>query len=293
MFDYRLKVFYTVARRLSFTKAANELNISQPAVTKHIKELENQLHTKLFERNGATIRLTASGGILFSYADKMRVLRRDLEFDLSKLNGREKGHLKIGASTTIAQYVLPEILAKFHASHPEIRIELMTGNTDRITKLLKNGEVDLGIVEGESRSSLFDYTDFKRDEIVLVAKANHPKLTKSFYFKELYGVDLIMREPGSGTREFIESELKSLGVHFQNLSVVMQLDSSESIKNYLVHSEAMAFLSINTVSQELKNNVLAVIEMEGFSLERDFHLINLKGEQAALVHLFIKFALHN
>ncbi len=293
MFDYRLKVFHTVARRLSFTKAADELNVSQPAVTKHIKELENQLHTKLFHRNGTTIQLTGSGERLVKYAEKMRILQRDLEFDLFKMNGQEKGQLKLGASTTIAQYVLPEILAKFHASHPDIRIELMTGNTEKITKLLKNGQIDLGIIEGESRSSLFDYSNFGRDEIVLVAKTTHAQLCKQFGLKDLYKVDFVLREPGSGTQEFIESELKNSGVRLQDISVVMQLDSSESIKNYLLHSDAMAFLSINSVRNELKNNQLTVVEMEGFSLERDFQLITLKGEQAELVQLFKKFALYN
>lgn len=293
MFDYRLKVFYTVANRLSFTKAANELSISQPAVTKHIKEIENQLNTKLFDRKGTTIQLTESGKILFVYAEKSRQLYRDLEFAISQLNKAEKGKLKIGASTTIAQYILPEILAKFNSYYKDINIELVTHNSEDISTLLKNGQIDLGIVEGESKSSYFDYEKFKRDEIVLVCKSNHPLVNKNFKIKDLYDIDLIVREQGSGTQEFIQNQLKKSGLEVQKLNIIMQLGSSESIKNYLLHSEALAFLSINTILPELKNNQLSVIDIKNFSIERDFNFITLKGEQSELIHLFMKFVNYN
>lgn len=293
MFDYRLKVFYTVANRLSFTKAANELNISQPAVTKHIKEIENQLNTKLFDRKGTTIQLTESGKILFVYAEKSRQLYRDLEFSISQLNKQEKGKLKIGASTTIAQYILPEILAKFNSYYKDINIELVTHNSEDIAVLLKNGKIDLGIVEGESKSSYFDYQKFKQDEIVLVGKANHPLVNKNFKITDLYDIDLIVREQGSGTQEFIQNQLKKSGVNLQKLNIIMQLGSSESIKNYLLHSDAMAFLSVSTILPELKNNQLSIIDINKFSIERDFNFITLKGEQSELIDLFMKFISYN
>ena len=293
MFDYRLKVFYTVANRLSFTKAASELNISQPAVTKHIKEIENQLNTKLFDRKGTTIQLTESGKILFVYAEKSRQLYRDLEFAIAQLNKQEKGKLKIGASTTIAQYILPEILAKFNSYYKEINIELITHNSEDIATLLKSGKIDLGIVEGESKSSYFNYQKFKKDEIVLVCKTDHPLVNKNFKTKDLYDVDLIVREQGSGTQEFIQNQLKKSGIEVQKLNIIMQLGSSESIKNYLLHSEAMAFLSISTILPELKNNQLSVIDIKNFSIERDFNFITLKGEQSDLIDLFRKFISYN
>ena len=293
MFDYRLKVFYTVANRLSFTKAANELNISQPAVTKHIKEIENQLNTKLFDRKGTTIQITESGKILFIYAEKSRQLYRDLEFAIAQLNKQEKGKLKIGASTTIAQYILPEILAKFNSYYKDINIEVVTHNSEDIANLLKSGKIDFGIVEGESKSSYFDYQKFKKDEIVLACKTDHPLVNKNFKTKDLYDVDLIVREQGSGTQEFIQNQLKKSGVDLQKLNIIMQLGSSESIKNYLLHSEAMAFLSISTILTELKNNQLSVIDIKNFSIERDFNFITLKGEQSDLIDLFRKFISYN
>ncbi len=293
MFDYRLKVFYTVALRLSFTKAAAELNISQPAVTKHIKEIENQLNTKLFNRNGTTIQLTESGTALFAYAEKIRNLSRDLEFSISQLNNKKTGKLKIGASTTIAQYILPEILAKFKVRYPEISLELVTHNTEDISALLKKGRIDFGLVEGDSQSSLFEYTVFKADEIVLVCKADHSLADKTLKLSDLPNIGLVVREQGSGTQEFIQNQLKKSGVEPQSLKIEMQLGSSESLKNYLLHSDCMAFLSLNTILQELKNKQLSVVKIKNFSIKRNFHFITLKGEQSEMIHLFQKFVSYN
>jgi DNA-binding transcriptional LysR family regulator len=292
MFDYRLKVFHTVASRSSFTKASEELNISQPAVTKHIKEIENQLNTKLFDRKGTTIQLTQSGRILFEYAEKIRNIYRDLEFDINQINQQHKGKLIIGASTTVAQYILPEILAKFNSYYKDIKIELITQNTEIISELLKEGKIDFGIIEGESQSNYFDYQIFKADEIVLVAKANHSLANKTLNLKDLYDLELIFREQGSGSLEFIQNRLKEKGIAIDDLNVVMQLGSSESIKNYLLYSDSLAFLSISTVLNELKNNQLTIIDIKNFSIERNFHCILPKGEQSELISLFLKFIRH-
>lgn len=289
MFDYRLKVFHTVASRSSFTKASEELNISQPAVTKHIKEIENQLNTKLFDRKGTSIQLTQSGKILFDYAEKIRNIYRDLEFEINQINQKHKGKLIIGASTTVAQYILPEILAKFNSYYKDIKIELITHNTEIISELLKEGKIDLGIIEGESQSSYFEYKTFKPDEIVLVAKANHPLANKTLNIKDLYNLELIFREQGSGSLEFIQNRLKEKGIYIDKLNIAMQLGSSEGIKNYLLHSESLAFLSISTILDELKSNQLSIIDIKNFSIERNFHFILPKGEQSELIKLFMKF----
>jgi len=289
MFDYRLKVFHTVASRSGFTKASEELNISQPAVTKHIKEIENQLNTKLFDRKGTSIQLTQSGKILFEYAEKIRNIYRDLEFEINQINQQHKGKLIIGASTTVAQYILPEILAKFNSYYKDIKIELITHNTEIISELLKEGKIDLGIIEGESQSNYFDYQIFKADEIVLVAKANHSLVNKILNLKDLYHLELIFREQGSGSLEFIQNRLKEKGISTEALNIVMQLGSSESIKNYLLYSDALAFLSISTVLNELKNNQLSIIDIKNFSIERNFHFILPKGDQSELIRLFLKF----
>ncbi|WP_228375191.1 LysR substrate-binding domain-containing protein [Chryseobacterium sp. UNC8MFCol] len=227
---------------------------------------------------------------MHEYAEKIRNIYRDLEFQISQVNQQHKGKLIIGASTTVAQYILPEILAKFNTYYKDIKIELLTGNTEAISALLKEEKIDLGIIEGESQSAYFDYKTFKADEIVLAAKASHPLAHKTLQTKDLYDIDMIFREQGSGTLEFIQNRLREKGINISELKTVIQLGSSESIKNYLLYSDCMAFLSISTILTELKNNILTVVDIKNFSIERNFHFILPKGDQSELIALFLKFA---
>lgn len=288
MFDFRLKVFSTVAKRLSFTKASQELYISQPAVSKHIQELEQQLSTKLFTRNGTSIELTASGKILLEKSNQIFEIYRETEFEINKLNNKLKGNLKIGASTSIAQYILPEILVKFHSYYEDIHIDLTSQNTDRISELLKKNKIDIGIIEGPFQSAQFDYIPFMLDEIVLVARSGHPFCNKTLSLKELTEIDFISREKGSGTQDFIDSELQKKNIQASKLKVIMNLDSTESIKNYLAQSDAMAFLSVSSITNELKYNKLSIVDIKQFEIKRQFQYIILKGEQSELVKLFLK-----
>ena len=167
MFDFRLKVFHTVAKRLNFTKAAEELFITQPAVSKHIHEVESFYKCKLFERNGTKIKLTVAGATLLNYTESIFSIYREIEFDLAALNESVKGAIKLGASTTVAQYVLPKYLALFRQKFPDIHTELTDGNTEHIENLLTENNIDLGIVEGQSKRQHIKYIPFIKDEIVL------------------------------------------------------------------------------------------------------------------------------
>lgn len=293
MFDFRLQVFTAVATRLSFTKAAEKLFISQPAVTKHIKELEHQLQTQLFIRKGTRVALSPSGKILQDYAAQIRNMQRDLEFELGQLNSVGKGRLIIGASTTIAQYILPGILAKFNEYYKEIQVELMVHNSETITQLLANNTIDLGIVEGKLKSSGFRYVPFMEDEIVLVASAKHPLSAKTLSLKDLAGISFVARENGSGTQEFIVSCLKKEGIHYNELQTIIRLGSSEAIKNYLKHSDCMAFLSRSALRQELENGSLHIVPVRQFRINREFHFVLAQGDQSALLRLFLNFFRYN
>lgn len=291
MFDFRLKVFNTVAKRLNFTKAANELNITQPAVSKHIKEIEQQLNTRLFDRNGTKISLTFSGEILLKYTEKIFSIYRELDFEMNQLNQKHKGTLRIGASTTIAQYVLPPLLAEFHKQFKEIDVVLTIRNTESIEELLQHQKIDLGMIEGQSKNKLFHYIPFIKDEIVLAARENHPLSNKNaLKMEELKEIPLLLREHGSGTLENIAYALKPFGVKLSDLHTEMQIGNTESIKSYLIHSDCMAFVSIHSILQELNNKTLTVLDVRNLSIERLFYFIQPQGEQAALSSLFIKFA---
>jgi LysR family transcriptional regulator, transcriptional activator of the cysJI operon len=293
MFDFRLKVFYTVAKRLNFTKAAEELCITQPAVSKHIQEIESYYKIRLFERNGNKIHLTKAGGVLLHYCNQIFGLYGSLEFDINALTETFKGKLRIGASTTIAQYVLPPLLADFHKRYEDIQVSLTISNTEQIEQALKNNSIDFGIVEGQAKNTLFKYTEFIRDEIVPVVAANHTLASlKEISIDQLLSTPLLLREPGSGTLEVIAHALKPHNIKLSDLKCEMQLGSTESIKSYLLHSNCMAFLSIHSILEELKNNKLQIMDVKDLNLDRTFHFIQLHGETEGLPELFIEFARH-
>lgn len=286
--DFRLKVFLTVADRLSFTKAASELFITQPAVSKHIRELEEEYKIKLFERNGSKIAVTKAGHLLLQHTKRLFEIYRDIDFDMSALIHEQRGLLRVGASTTLSQYIIPPVLARFHHKMKEVKITLINGNTEQIEKALLEKEIEVGIVEGQLKNKGIKYTPFLKDELVLVCKANHSLAKKNEITKEdLLKMQFLMREQGSGTLEVIEYGLKTFNISLDQLDVQMQLGSTESIKSYLLSSNCVAFISIHAVSKELKNNQLTILDIKNLSIERNFYIVTLQGKSTALVDLLI------
>ncbi|TDW51504.1 DNA-binding transcriptional LysR family regulator [Flavobacterium sp. 270] len=287
--DFRLKVFYTVANRLNFTKAATELYISQPAVSKHIQELEETYKTKLFERNGSKIALTPAGEILLKHTKSIFEIYREIDFDLSTFIDNRQGLLRLGASTTIAQYIISPVLARFHQKQQDIKVNLLNGNTEQIENALINKEIEIGIVEGQTKNQSIKYIPFLKDELVLVCNSKNPLVQQNeISLEDLKAMKFITRERGSGTLEVIEYALKQVDVKITDLQIEMQLGSTESIKSYLLNSDCFAFMSIHAVGKELQNNELIVLDVEGLSIERHFFIITLLGKSDPLSELFIE-----
>jgi len=287
--DFRLKVFYTVALRLNFTKAATELYISQPAVSKHIQELEETYKTKLFERNGSKIALTPAGEILLKHTKNIFEIYREIDFDMSSFINERQGLLRLGASTTISQYIISPVLARFHQKQQDIKVNLLNGNTEQIENALINKEIEIGIVEGQSKNQSIKYIPFLKDELVLVCSTKNPLVKQNEISLEyLKAMKFITRERGSGTLEVIEYALKQVDVKIADLQIEMQLGSTESIKSYLLNSDCFAFMSIHAVDKELKNNELIVLDVENLSIERYFYIITLLGKSDSLSELFIQ-----
>lgn len=290
VFDFRLKVFHTVASKLSFTKAASELFISQPAVTKHIHELEQNSGTALFKRNGNTIALTPSGEIMLRYAEKIFATYAALETELAQLADVTSGNLRIGASTTIAQNILPKILALFKKAYPGVSYSFTQGNTDSISLQVIAEKLDIALVEGNSHFPQIAYEPFAKDEVVLVTRTNSP-ISKKPEIKpeELPQIPLVLRESGSGTLDVILKALAEVKINAKDLQVETRFQSSGSIKQYLLNSDTAAFLSIQSVLNELKYNELTVIEVEGLDIFRTFQFIHLHGTTSKLTDLFKRF----
>lgn len=294
MFDFRLKVFNTVARRLNFTKAAEELHITQPAVTKHIKELENQFDLALFDRRGNKVQLSPAGEVLLKHTEDIQKIYRQIEFDLNQLNQTFKGVLHIGSSTSITQYILPPLLARFHKMHQEVKVELFSGNSEQIEQALLNKKIEVGVIEGKSKRREINYTPFLKDEIVLVCSSKNTLAKKDEIMPdELKKIPLLLREPGSGTLEVTADALKQKGISLADLQVEMQLGSTEAIKSYLQHSDCMAFVSLHAILKELESGILKIIEIKKLPIHRDFYFITPQGPEGGLPALLIQFLIRN
>lgn len=287
--DFRLKVFYTVAKRLSFTKAATELFITQPAISKHIQELEEQYKIKLFDRHGSKIALTTAGEIVLKHAKNIFDVYREIDFEMSTLINQRSGLLRLGASTTISQYIIPPILARFYQKLQDVEVSLLNGNTEQIEIALLKQEIEIGIVEGQSKNKSIKYTAFLKDELVLVCKSSNPLVRLAEVAQEeLKQMQFLMREQGSGTLEVIEHALKPFEIKISELKIEMQLGSTESIKSYLMNSDCVAFISIHAIEKELKSNELAILDIKNLSIERFFYIITLQGKTDSLSDLFIQ-----
>ncbi|WP_442591580.1 LysR family transcriptional regulator [Pedobacter sp. AW31-3R] len=296
MADFRLEVFYAVAKRLSFTKAAQTLFITQPAVTKHINELEQQYNNKLFERKGNKIELTPAGHLLLKHAESLFSIYRNIDFDMNALAHRDNGILHLGASTTISSYVIAPLLAGFRQKFPAIQLHLINGNTEQIEKALLEKEIELALVEGKSRNQEIRYTEFIGDELVLVCGKMHPLARKNEISPEsLQEHSFVMREQGSGTLEVLGHALKAIDIKIQDLKVEIQLASTESIKSYLMHSNCLAFISIHALHKELQSGSLCIIDVTGLTIARSFYFIQLQGKPDGLSQVFLRQAmlLHN
>ena len=294
IFDFRLKVFYTVAQKLSFSKAANELFVSQPAVTKHISELESQLHTRLFNRNGSSISITPSGEILLRHAEQIFRLYEQLENELAQQSDIASGTFSLGASSTLAHYVLPRILALFKKTYPSTDIHFLHGNSEFIEQQVISQKLDIAIVEGISHHPQISYEPFIKDEIVLVMRTGIKSLPKNEIKPDLLlSIPLVLREQGSGTLDVINKALSKAKIHQKELNVQMHLDSTESIKQYILHSDCAAFLSIHSITKELQQNQFSIIDIKGIEISRTFQFIQLHGQNPKLPDLFKRFCLNH
>ena len=294
MSDFRLKVFQSVAKNLSFTKASQELFVSQPAITKHIQELETCYQTRLFDRQGSKISLTEAGELLLKHSEKILDDYKQLEYEMHLLHDEYIGELKLGASTTIAQYVLPPLLANFITKFPQINLSLINGNSRGVEVALQEHRIDLGLVEGIFRLPNLKYTAFLQDELVAVVHMRSKlAVADEILPEELPNIPLVLRERGSGTLDVFERALLQYNLKLSSLNVLMYLGSTESIKLFLEHTDCMGIVSIRSVHKELVAGTLRVVEIKGMPMQREFNFVQLQGQEGVLSQVFMRFAGHH
>lgn len=276
MADRRLQVFHTVARLLSFTKAADELHMTQPAVTFQVRQLEEQFNTRLFDRTHNRISLTDAGHRVFESAGKIFQLYAEMDNSVRELTGDISGILILGASTTIAEYMLPVLLGDFKEKFPDVVIRLKVANTDGIVSQVENNMIDLGVVEAPVSNKNLVVEKCRMDELVLIVHPNHELAKeKVVSLAEVTKYPFICREEGSGTREVMLESMHAAGIENADLSVSMELGSLEAIKGAVEANMGVSVLSSATIAKELKLGTLVAVKLDP-PLTRPFSFVHQK-----------------
>lgn len=276
MADRRLQVFYTVARVLSFTKAAESLHMTQPAVTFQVKQLEESFNTRLFDRTHNKISLTDAGKLVYDYAEKILDHYDKMNNQVRELTGEVTGSLLIGASTTIAEYMLPNLLGEFNRKFEDVAIRLQVGNTDAIVAMVENNMIDLGIVEAPVYNKNLEVEVCRIDEMVLIVPADHPLANRNkISIEDMRQYRYISREEGSGSRAVIDTYIREQGLSYSDLNVVMELGSPESVKMSVESGVGIAIVSRTTLLKELKLGTLKALPLDP-PLQRPFSHVRQK-----------------
>ncbi len=290
MIDVCLRVFLSAAMNLSFTKASQELFISQPAISKHIQELERDYNCRLFDRLGNRIQLTHAGRLLLSHARKIQQDYQQMDYDMNALQEKVSGELRVGASTTISQYVLPGIIADFHKRYPDIRITLLSGNSREVEKALREGHIDLGMVEGIVRHPELKYHPFMDDELVpIVSTSGKMAGYNTITLEKLRKVPLVLREFGSGSLDVLQKVLLTQHIALTDLNIEMNLGTTEGIKHYVEHTDAMGIVSIQSVRDQIYGNIFKIVDIEHLKFERQFCFVQRQGASTKLQSKFKHF----
>ncbi len=272
MADRRLKIFHTVARLLNFTKAAEELHMTQPAVTFQIRQLEDQFNTRLFDRTHNKVTLTEVGKQVFVYADRILKLYEDMTRSVTDMTGEVSGGVTLGASTTVAEYMLPLLIGKFKAKYPEVMISLQESNTEYIVAMVESNEIDIGIVEGSVANKNLIVDPLHTDELVVIMPNDHPLAERtSVSVSDIVEHPFIARESGSGTQETVQNYVAQHGDH-DILNVVFELSSPEAIKGAVEAGMGLSIVSRATIDKELRLNTLTAVELSP-RLERPFSIV--------------------
>ena len=283
----QLEAFVKVAETKSFTKAAEELNISQPTVSIHIQNLEAEIGVKLFDREGKFANLTPAGNLLLKYAREMMKLREKALLAVREFMGSIEGNFVIGASTVPGEFILPLILSDFTKKYPKTRFIVNISDSEDINYKVAEGILELGIVGSRREIKKLEYTPLFKDEIVLV----HPNPEKEEIEKEeIYSLPIITREGGSGTRKTFEKALKMHNINPERLNTKAQLGSTTAVIRATKSGMGYGITSIRAVKEEIEKGELKVVRIKNLRIERWFYLVRMKNRTLPpALSLFVEF----
>jgi DNA-binding transcriptional LysR family regulator len=291
MADRRLQVFHAVARQLSFTKAAEVLFMTQPAVTFQIKQLEEHFNTRLFDRGHGKISLTPAGETVLEYAERILGLSSEMDVRLAEMTGQIGGPLLVGASTTIAEFMLPRILGEFKSQYPNVRPRLIVANSESIEMRVSEHTLDIGLIEAPSHQSNLQCENCCEDELLAICAPGSPLAKNKELTPQLLATHpFVSREPGSGTREVTDNYFRAAGVPPESLNIVIELGSPEAIKGVVETGIGFAIVSRASVFKEKRLGDLLAIPLKP-RLIRTLSMVYPKEKfRSRLVNTFVEFA---
>lgn len=270
----KLNVFIHVTNNLSFTDAAKNLHISQPTVSKNIRDLEREMGVQLFDRSGARPRLTSAGKTLLPLARK--IVRQSIELQelMSSLDEEVVGELRIACSTTVGKYILPQLAARLSHLHPEIHITILRCTPDHAVLNLLDGDADLGVISYETCSADLDCQEFFEDSIALIVSADHPWASRpSIDPEELLNEPIIVREPTSGTRRVMMEQLAKFDITIDDLTIFLELGNAEAIVTTVNAGYGVSFISTMAASCPLKYRNVVQVPVAGLELRRTIYMV--------------------
>ena len=274
---HQLYIFQTVANHLSFSRAAEAMAITQPAVSIQVQELEKFLGITLFHRRSRGLKITEAGNAVLAYAQQIFVLSNQLIYTIQEMEELHSGHLVLGASSTPGEYVLPSVVGRFRQIYPGIHVELVIGNTRNIIQRILDGEMDLGMIGDrvEESSSELEMVDFQDDDIVLVASPTHPvhSLVRP-NIEQVVELGLVAREQGSATRLAAERQFRNLGTVPK---IALELGSNQAVKQAASAGGGIGIISRLGITAELNAGMLKVLDVGGWECRRPLTLIQPKN----------------
>ena len=292
MSDRRLKVFHTVARLLSFTKAAEEMHMTQPAVTFQVRQLEEHFNTRLFDRTHNKVSLTTAGERVSEFAERIFDLYAEMENTVRDLTGEISGALTIGASTTIAEYMLPALLGEFKNRYPDINLRLKVSNSEGIVSMVEHNVIDLGVVESPVSNKNLIVEVCHDDHLVVIAAPDHELVKRGGKVRasDILRYPFVSREEGSGTRDVITQYLMDEKVNPGDLNLSLELGSPEAIKGAVEAGMGITIISHSIIGKELKLNTLAALQLDP-PLSRPFSFVRQRQKfRVTVMEKLLEFA---
>ncbi len=271
MLDFRIDSFLAVCKYMNFTKASEELNITQPAVSQHIHYLEREYQTKLFEYKGKKLFLDPSGKLLLNAATTMKHDEIFLRKNMRQQHG-EARHMVLGATLTIGEFMMPQLLSRYLQKYPTVSIDLQIANTQQLLEKIDRGEIDFALVEGYFDKREYDFLHYCQERYVCVA-SNDFKLDHVDDISELFKYNLIIREVGSGSREIIERYLGDRNFNVNDFANLIEISNINTIKQLIKNNHGVSFIYKIAVEKELESGLLKEIDIAGLSIEHDINFV--------------------